>query len=74
MSEMLKRKPSIEAQLAELGNKIVAVCMRCPHSRFVVGRFECTVKRAHCHSSRVRRWLGEIKKLEEEKRHDSGSN
>ena len=66
MSEMLKRRTIVEDQLAELENKIVAVCMRCPHSRFVTGRFECTVKGSHCHSKRVRRWLDEIKKLEKE--------
>ena len=66
MLQMPEEKISIEDRISELEGKIVAVCMRCPHSRFVVGRFECTVKRSHCHSKRVRRWLGEIKKLEEE--------
>ena len=65
MSEVLKEKTSVEDQISELENKIVAVCMQCPHSHFVTGRFECTVKRSHCHSSRVQRWLAEIKKLEE---------
>lgn len=48
----------------ELENKIVTVCMSCKHSRFVGGHFECDRKRSECHSSRVRRWLSEIKKLE----------
>ena len=53
-------------ELNELENKIVTVCMSCKHSRFVGGHFECDRKRSECHSSRVRRWLSEIKKLESE--------
>lgn len=54
-----------DERIAELENKIVAVCLQCPHSKkWMAGRFECTVKRSHCHSVRVRRWLDEIKRLE----------
>ena len=51
-------------RIKELEGKIVAVCMSCPHSKWVTGRFECKVSRRHCHSKRVRRWLDEIKMLE----------
>jgi len=53
-------------RIRELEGKIVAVCMQCPHSKFVGGHFECDRKRSQCHSKRVRRWLAEINKLEEE--------
>ncbi|MBA7536072.1 hypothetical protein ES705_28334 [subsurface metagenome] len=62
---MPEEKLSIEAQISELENKIVAVCMRCPHVKWYTGFFECRTSRRHCHSARVRRWLEEIKKLEE---------
>jgi len=55
----------VKARIQELEGKIVAVCVTCPHARFVTGRFECDRKRSECHSKRVRRWLAEIKKLEE---------
>lgn len=55
-----------EERIKELEGKVVAVCMTCSHSKWVTGRFECTVSRRHCHSKRVRRWLDEIKKLEGE--------
>ena len=50
--------------IRELGAKILAVCARCPHGRWFGGTLQCSVKRAHCHSQRVRRWLAEIEKLE----------
>ena len=54
-------------RIRELEGKIVAICVGgCPHAKFVTGRFECDRKRSQCHSKRVRRWLDEIKKLEEE--------
>jgi len=53
-----------EEKIRELEGKIVAVCMTCPHAKFVTGRFECDRKRSQCHSKRVRRWLDEIKRLE----------
>lgn len=53
-------------RIQELQNKIVSVCMRCPHAKWVGGHFECDRKRSQCHSKRARRWLDEIKKLEEE--------
>ena len=56
----------MKERIRELEGKVVVVCMACPHARFVTGRFECDRKRSQCHSVRVRRWLGEIKKLEEE--------
>ena len=64
MPEMPKGMTSKEDRISELEGKIVAVCMTCGHSKFVTGRFECTVKRSHCHSKRVRRWLDEIKEEE----------
>ena len=51
-------------RIEELERKIFQVCSSCSHFRWVTGRFECTVKRSHCHSKRVRRWLDEIEKLE----------
>ncbi|HUV55786.1 MAG TPA: hypothetical protein VMV84_01005 [Dehalococcoidales bacterium] len=53
-------------RIKELEGKIVAVCAQCPHSKWVGGHFECDRKRSHCHSARVRKWLDEIRKLEEE--------
>lgn len=55
---------SKDERISELEGKIVAVCAQCPHAKFVGGRFECDRKRSQCHSSRVRRWLDEIKRLE----------
>ncbi len=58
-------------RIRELEGKVVAACLagghnrRCPHAKQAGLRFECTVKRSHCHSVRVRRWLAEIEKLEE---------
>jgi len=53
-----------QERIRDLEGKIVAVCMACPHVKWVTGRFQCTVKRSHCHSQRVRRWLAELKELE----------
>ena len=65
---MPEEKLSIEAQIRELENKIAAVCMRmrCPRVKWYTGFFKCRTGRCHCPSRRVRRWLDEIKKLEEE--------
>ena len=54
-----------QERIRELEGKVVSVCMSCGHSKFVTGRFECDRKRSQCHSGRVRRWLNEIKRLEE---------
>ncbi len=51
-----------EAQ-RELENKIVAVCVKCPHAKWTVGRFECSVAFRHCHSDRVKKWRRELEKL-----------
>ncbi len=56
---------TIDERIRELENKIVTVCMSCPHSKWAGGHFECDRKRSQCHSKRVRHWLDEIKKLEE---------
>ncbi len=53
-----------QERIRELEGKIVAVCVACPHVKFRAGQYICVVKRSHCHSQRVRRWLDEIKKLE----------
>ena len=53
-----------QERIRDLEGKIVAVCMACPHAKWVGGHFECKVDRRHCHSQRVRRWLDEIKRLE----------
>jgi hypothetical protein len=53
-----------KAAIEELQRKIFQVCAVCPHAKWATGRFECDRKRSQCHSVRVRRWLGEIKKLE----------
>jgi len=53
-----------EKRIRELERKISTVCMRCPDAKWLIGRFQCTVGRRRCHSSRVRRWLGEKKRLE----------
>ena len=58
---------SKEERIRELEGKIVAVCVTCPHARAFGGVFECKVSRRHCHSVRVKRWLDEIERLEEEK-------
>lgn len=47
----------------ELENKIVAVCVKCPHAKFVCGRFECQVAFRHCHYDRVKRWRRELEEL-----------
>ncbi len=53
-----------------LEGKIVAACLaggrnrRCPHAKQVGLRFECTVARCHCHSSKVRKYMAEIERLE----------
>ena len=52
--------------IKELEGKIVAVCIQCSHMKRVGKEFICSVKRSHCHSKRVTKWLGEIKKLEVE--------
>ncbi len=55
-----------QERIRELEGKIVAVCITCPHAKkWTAGHFECDRKRSQCHSVRVRRWLDEIKKLEE---------
>ena len=53
-------------RIKELEGKIVAVCLFCLHRRFVGGIWQCTVKRSHCHSARVKRWLEEIERLGKE--------
>jgi len=63
---MLERRKSIGDRIKEIEGKIVAVCLFCPHRRFVGGIWQCTVKRSHCHSARVKRWLEEIERLEME--------
>lgn len=57
-----------QEEIRELEGKIVATCInnRCPHLKWLGGA-RCDRKRSECHSKRVRRWLDEIKKLEEEK-------
>ena len=52
-----------QARIRELEGKIVAICMQCPHAKWV-GHFECDRKRSQCHSKRVCRWLDEIERLE----------
>ena len=47
----------------ELENKIVGVCIKCPHAKFVTGRYQCIVARRHCHSKRVNKWLKELEEL-----------
>ena len=47
----------------ELENKIVAVCVKCPHAKFVTGHFECHVAFRHCHYDRVKKWRRELDKL-----------
>ncbi|GAI88746.1 unnamed protein product [marine sediment metagenome] len=51
-----------EARISELENKIAAICISCPQSKWLIGGFQCTVGRRHCHSRKVRRWLDEIKR------------
>lgn len=48
----------------ELENKIVTVCIKCPHAKHVGSHFECTVARRDCHSNRVKKWLRELDALE----------
>jgi len=49
----------------ELTREIVRVCARCPHMTYISGHMECDRKKSQCHSKRVRKWLDEIKKLEQ---------
>jgi hypothetical protein len=53
-----------QERIRELGSKILAICAQCPHVKWLTGHFECSVKRSHCHSKRVRRYLAEIERLE----------
>ena len=57
-----------QERIRELEQMIAGYCISsdCDHLRFVTGRFECDRKRSQCHSKKARRWLDEIKKLEEE--------
>ena len=69
MGGKLKTLSTVERaeRIRELEGKIVAVCISgCPHAKWQTGKFHCQVSRRHCHSKRVRRWLDEIKKLEED--------
>lgn len=55
-----------EERIRELEGKIVAICVSgCAHAKFSGGWWTCDRKRSQCHSGRVRRWLDEIKRLEE---------
>jgi len=56
----------VALRIRELEGKVVAVCMACPHAKWITGRFECKFGRHRCHSKRVKKWLDEIKRLEEE--------
>jgi len=57
----------VALRIRELEGKVVAACLQCSHrKRWMAGSFQCTVKRSHCHSKRVKKWLDEIDKLEEE--------
>ena len=63
---MPEEKISKEERISELESKIVAVCVSgCPHAKFSGGWWMCDRKRSQCHSKRVRRWLDEIKRLED---------
>ncbi len=55
-----------EEQLRQLEQKIAGYCISSngDHREWLIGRFQCKVGRRQCHSSRVGKWLGEIKKLE----------
>jgi len=57
----------VQEKIQELQNKIVAVCLGCPHAKWSAGFYECKVGRRHCHSVRVKRWLDEIERLEGKK-------
>lgn len=58
-------KTSKEERIRELQNRIVSFCLRCPRAKWYCGWVECKVGRRHCHLAKVRRWLDEIKKLED---------
>ena len=60
MSSVLERIVSAQR---ELENKIVAVCVKCPHAKFVTGHFECQVAFRHCHYDRVKKWRRELEKI-----------
>jgi len=51
----------------ELARKVLQVCASCPHGKWQGGVMTCDRKRSQCHSGRVRRWMEEIKRLEEAK-------
>ena len=49
----------------ELTRKVLQVCASCSHAKWQGGAMTCDRKKSQCHSGRVRRWLAEIKRLEE---------
>jgi len=51
-------------RITELGAKILAICAHCSHAKWLGGSLQCSVKRSHYHSKRVRRWLDQIVMLE----------
>ncbi len=46
----------------ELSRLILQVCRSCAHLN--KNTFVCDTRKGHCHSSRVRKWLGELEKIE----------
>lgn len=48
----------------ELTRRIMAVCTGCGHFKWEGYKGFCNRKSTPCHSSRVRRWLAELEKLE----------
>jgi len=52
-------------QKEDLTRKILQVCVSCPHAKWQGRTLTCDRKKSQCHSKRVKRWLAEIKRLEE---------
>jgi len=60
----LKKARVILTEIRELQQKIVEVCIKCPHAAVYCGLFQCKQSRRACHSAKVKRWLAEIERLE----------
>jgi hypothetical protein len=51
-------------EINELTRLILQVCASCGHGKWQGGAITYDRKKSQCHSKRVRKWLEEIKRLE----------
>ena len=54
----------------ELTRRVLQVCTSCPHAKWQGRTMTCDRKKSQYHSSRVRKWLDEIERLEETYEHN----